>query len=160
MSDDEISVVQEKIKDNPFVKLQQNFSSYYKIHKETANSSENIAPVQLHLPRYVFGKECPFRYVSVVNTVAAIVSEIIRICLEIHVLMASCVTSRTDLHGRIISISRTIPMHWPASSIQIAWNSIIPLETAREFTKPSTFIFLLWIFQSLCGPKQIISFWF
>ncbi len=87
--DDEISVVQEKIKDNPFVKLQQNFSSYYKIHKETANSSENIAPVQLHLPRNVFGTECPLQYVSVVNTsVAAIVSEIIRNCLEIHVLMA------------------------------------------------------------------------
>jgi hypothetical protein len=75
MSDEEISVVQEKIKDNPFVKLQQNFSSYYKIHKETANSSEYIAPLQLQLPRNVFGKECPFQYVSVVDTVAAIVSD-------------------------------------------------------------------------------------
>jgi hypothetical protein len=57
MSDEEISVVQEKITDNPFVKLQQNFSSYYKIHKETANSSEYIAPKQLHLPRNAFGKK-------------------------------------------------------------------------------------------------------
>jgi hypothetical protein len=31
--------------------------------------------VQLHLLRIVFGKECSFQYVSVVDTVAAIVSD-------------------------------------------------------------------------------------
>ncbi len=75
MSGDEIAIAQEKIKYNPFVKLQHNFSSYYKINKETENSAEYIAHVQLHLPRTVVGKECPVQYVSVVDIVAAIVSD-------------------------------------------------------------------------------------
>jgi hypothetical protein len=44
---EEISVVEEKMKDNPFVKLQQHFSSYHKINKDTVNSREYINPVQL-----------------------------------------------------------------------------------------------------------------
>jgi hypothetical protein len=75
MSGEEIAVLEEKLKDNPFVKLQENFSSYYKINKETENSGHYISPAQHKLPRNAAGKECPFQYVSVVQTVAAIVSD-------------------------------------------------------------------------------------
>jgi len=75
MSSEEISVLEEKMKDNPFVRFQQHFSSYYKINKDTENSREYINPVQLLLPRNAAGKECPFQYVSIVETVAAIVSD-------------------------------------------------------------------------------------
>ena len=75
MSGEEIAVLEEKLKDNPFVKLQENFSSYYKINKETENSGHYISPAQHKLPRNAAGKECPFQYVSLVQTVAAIVSD-------------------------------------------------------------------------------------
>jgi hypothetical protein len=73
---EEISVVEEKMKDNPFVKLQQHFSSYYKINKDTENSHKYINPVQFYLPWNSAGKECPFHYVLIVETVAAIVSDL------------------------------------------------------------------------------------
>jgi len=71
----EVSVIEEKMKDNPFVKLQENFSSYYKINKETENSPHYIAPVQFKLPPNSSGKECPFQYIPIIDTVAAIVSD-------------------------------------------------------------------------------------
>jgi hypothetical protein len=61
--------------DNPFVKLQENFSSYYKINKETENSPHYIAPIQFKLPRNAGGKECPFQYVPIIETVSAIVND-------------------------------------------------------------------------------------
>jgi hypothetical protein len=63
MSIEEISVVEEKMKDNPFVKLQQHFSIYYKIIEDTENSLKYINPVQFYLPWNSAGKECPFQYV-------------------------------------------------------------------------------------------------
>jgi hypothetical protein len=75
MTAEQIAVVEEKMKDNPFVQLQQHFSSYYKINKDTENSAEYINPVQFHLPRNLAGKKCPFQYVSIVDTVAAIVTD-------------------------------------------------------------------------------------
>jgi len=75
MSREEISVLEDKMKENPFVQLQDNFSSYYKINKETENSPHYISPIQLKLPRNVAGKECPFQYIPLVQTISAIVSD-------------------------------------------------------------------------------------
>jgi hypothetical protein len=75
MSAEDIATLQEKMWDNPFVKLQENFSSYYKINKETENSPHYIAPIQFKLPRNAAGKECPFQYVPIIETVSAIVND-------------------------------------------------------------------------------------
>jgi hypothetical protein len=75
MSPEDIAVLEEKMLDNPFVKLQENFSSYYKISKETENSPHYIAPIQFKLPRNAAGKECPFQYVPIIETVTAIISD-------------------------------------------------------------------------------------
>jgi hypothetical protein len=75
MSPEDIAVLEEKMRDNPFVKLQENFSSYYKISKETENSPHYIAPIQFKLPRNAAGKECPFQYVPIIETVTAIISD-------------------------------------------------------------------------------------
>ena len=72
---EEIAVLEEKMKENPFVKLQENFSSYYKINKETENSPHYITPIQFKLPQNAAGKECPFQYVPLIQTVTAIVSD-------------------------------------------------------------------------------------
>jgi hypothetical protein len=75
MSGEEIAILEEKMRDNPFVKLQENFSSYYKINKETENSHHYIHPIQFKLPRNAAGKECPFQYVPIIQTVTAILSD-------------------------------------------------------------------------------------
>jgi hypothetical protein len=75
MSAVDIAVIEDKMKDNPFVALQEHFSSYYKINKETENSANYITPIQFKLPSNAAGKECPFQYVPIIETVAAIVSD-------------------------------------------------------------------------------------
>ncbi len=62
MSGEDIAALQEKMRDNPFVQLQEHFSSYYKINKETENSPHYITPIQFKLPRNAAGKEFPFQY--------------------------------------------------------------------------------------------------
>jgi hypothetical protein len=74
-SREEISVLEEKMKDNPFVKLQEHYSSYYRINKETESSPHYIAPIQYKLRRNAAGKECPFQYIPIIQTVEAIVSD-------------------------------------------------------------------------------------
>jgi hypothetical protein len=75
MNVEEIAVIAEKMKDNPYVSLQEHFSSYYKINKETEKSPHYISPIQFKLPPNSAGKECPFQYVSIIETVGAIVSD-------------------------------------------------------------------------------------
>jgi hypothetical protein len=75
MSAEELAVLEQKMKDNPFVSLQENFSSYYKINKEVENSPYYISPIQFKLPPNAAGKECPFQYVPIIETVSAIVSD-------------------------------------------------------------------------------------
>jgi hypothetical protein len=75
MSEEDIGVLEEKMRDNPFVKLQENFSSYYKINKESESSPHYIQPIQFKLPRNSVGKECPFQYIPIIQTLAAIVSD-------------------------------------------------------------------------------------
>jgi hypothetical protein len=75
MRGEDIAQLEEKMRDNPFVKLQDHFSSYYKINKETENSPHYISPVQYKLPRNPAGKECPFQYVPIIQTIAALVND-------------------------------------------------------------------------------------
>jgi hypothetical protein len=75
MRGEDIAALQEKMRDNPFVKLQEHFSSYYKINKETENSPHYITPLQFKLPRNEAGKECPFQYVPIIETLGAIISD-------------------------------------------------------------------------------------
>jgi hypothetical protein len=63
------------MRDNPFVQLQEHFSSYYKINKETENSPHYITPIQFKLPRNAAGKESPFQYIPIIETVKAIISD-------------------------------------------------------------------------------------
>jgi len=75
MSGEDIAALQEKMRDNPFVQLQEHFSSYYKINKETENSPHYITPIQFKLPRNAAGKESPFQYIPIIETVKAIISD-------------------------------------------------------------------------------------
>jgi hypothetical protein len=75
MSAEEVAALQEKMKDNPFVSLQEHFSSYYKINKDTESSAHYISPIQYKLPLNAAGKECPFQYVPIIETLSAIVSD-------------------------------------------------------------------------------------
>jgi len=72
---EEIAVLQEKMKANPFVSLQEHYSSYYKISKQTENSPHYVTPREFKLPPNAQGKKCPFQYVPIIETVAAIVSD-------------------------------------------------------------------------------------
>ena len=75
MSGEDIAALQKKMRDNPFVQLQEHFSSYYKINKETENSPHYITPIQFKLPRNAAGKESPFQYIPIIETVKAIISD-------------------------------------------------------------------------------------
>jgi hypothetical protein len=75
MGADDIAVLQEKMEDNPFVSLQEHFSSYYKINKQTENSPFYITPQELKLPPNERGKVSTFQYVPITETVAAIVGD-------------------------------------------------------------------------------------
>jgi hypothetical protein len=75
VSSEEISVLQEKMKSNPFVDLQEQYSSYYKINKQTENSPHYIAPREVKLPPNAAGKVCTFQYVPIIETVTAIISD-------------------------------------------------------------------------------------
>lgn len=76
LSEENIAGLQTKMKHNPFVSLQENFSSFYKINKETTeNSPHYISPVQYKLPLNAAGKECPFQYVPIIETLSLIVSD-------------------------------------------------------------------------------------
>ena len=50
MSQENIAAVQAKMKVNPFVTLQEEYSSYYKINKKVQNSDYYIAPQEIRLP--------------------------------------------------------------------------------------------------------------
>jgi hypothetical protein len=71
----EIDVLLEKMKANPFVLLQEQYSSYYKINKQTENSANYIAPREMKLPPNARGKVCTFQYVPITETVASIVGD-------------------------------------------------------------------------------------
>ncbi len=71
----EISALQDKMKANPFVDLQAQYSSYYKINKQTLNSPHYIAPREIKLPPTSAGKVFTFQYVPIVETVTAIISD-------------------------------------------------------------------------------------
>jgi len=75
MTVENIAEVEEKMRDNPFVQLQEHFSSYYKINKEAESSPHYISPIQYKLSLNSAGKECPFQYIPLIQTIAAIVSD-------------------------------------------------------------------------------------
>jgi|JFJP01.1.fsa_nt_gi hypothetical protein len=75
MSEEEKKIIAQKMANNPFIQLQQNFSSYFKINKEMESSPHFIPPLQFKLPRNANGKECPFQYVPIIETVKLIVSD-------------------------------------------------------------------------------------
>ena len=60
---------------NPFVDLQEEFSSYHKINKQMEGSRHYIAPREIKLPPNASGKVCTFQYVPIVETVTAILSD-------------------------------------------------------------------------------------
>jgi hypothetical protein len=63
------------MKSNPFVSLHQEYSSYYKINKQTRNSHHYIAPREIKLPPTSRGKIATFQYVPIAETVRAIVTD-------------------------------------------------------------------------------------
>jgi hypothetical protein len=72
---EEIAALQEKMKLNPFVTLQEEYSTYYKINKQTKNSAHYIAPSEIKLPPNSQGKISTFQYVPIAETVASIISD-------------------------------------------------------------------------------------
>ncbi len=75
MSVEEITVLQEKMKNNPFVSLGEQYSSYYKINKQTQNSPHYVAPIELCLPPNEQGDVSTFQYVPIIETVKGIVND-------------------------------------------------------------------------------------
>jgi cell division protein FtsI/penicillin-binding protein 2 len=108
MSAEEVAALQEKMKDNPFVSLQEHFSSYYKINKDTESSAHYISPIQYKLPLNAAGKECPFQYVPIIETLSAIVSDRdFKTMPRTQTGVASSTTSRMDLLGETTATSGT-----------------------------------------------------
>lgn len=75
VSETDIAALQEKMKANPFVSLQEEYSSYYKINKRTEESSLYIAPREIKLPPNTAGKISTFQYIPVAETLEAITSD-------------------------------------------------------------------------------------
>ncbi len=67
----------EKLKQNPFVSLQNDFSSYFRIekHVQTSTAFNYIHPVEIKLAADSEGRKATFQYIPIINTVNAIVSD-------------------------------------------------------------------------------------
>jgi hypothetical protein len=63
------------MKSNPFVTMQEEYSSYYKINKVAQNSTHYIAPQEVKLPPDSKGKVSTFQYVPVADIVNAVISD-------------------------------------------------------------------------------------
>lgn len=63
------------MKNNPFVSLQEEFNSFYKINKHTQDSIHYIAPKEIKLPPDSMGHISTFQYVPVADTLEAITSD-------------------------------------------------------------------------------------
>jgi len=63
------------LEDNPFIRLQEELKSYYKIHQHTIKMPTYIAPQEIKLPPNDNGRIFTFQYVSVVDTIKAVLSD-------------------------------------------------------------------------------------
>jgi hypothetical protein len=72
-----VESLQEKLKLNPFVSLQNDFSSYFRIEKhiQTSTAFKYIHPVEVKLPADAQGKKATFHYIPVINTLNAIITD-------------------------------------------------------------------------------------
>jgi hypothetical protein len=75
VNEEHISTLQEKMKTNPFVSMQEEYSSYYKINKVVQNSTHYIAPQEIKLPPDSKGKVSTFQYIPVADIVNAVISD-------------------------------------------------------------------------------------
>lgn len=75
VSDADTAALHEKMKSNPLVSLQQEYSSYYKINKQTQNSDHFISPREIKLPPNSKGKISTFQYIPIIETVEGIISD-------------------------------------------------------------------------------------
>lgn len=64
-----------KLEDNPFIRLQEDFRTYYKINRFAVGDKTYIAPVQIKLAATTDRKASSFQYISVIDTVEAIITD-------------------------------------------------------------------------------------
>lgn len=77
VSEQDVESLVEKLKENPFVSLQNEFSTYFRIdkHVKTSPAFKYIEPVQVKLPVDSDGKISAFQYIPIISTVDAILSD-------------------------------------------------------------------------------------
>jgi hypothetical protein len=75
VSEEHITALQGKMKENPFVSLHDEYSSYYRINKHTQKSTHYIEPREIKLPPDDMGKISTFQYIPVAETLEAIISD-------------------------------------------------------------------------------------
>lgn len=64
-----------KLEANPFIRLQDEFKSYYKINQHAVMSETYIAPRQVKLPPTKEGRVASYQYISVIDTIKAVLSD-------------------------------------------------------------------------------------
>jgi hypothetical protein len=77
IGEEDIQHITEKLKKNPFVDLQRDFASYYRIEKHVTSSPafNYCAPIEIQLPADSEGKIPTFQYIPIISTVNAIISD-------------------------------------------------------------------------------------
>jgi hypothetical protein len=91
VSAEDISAVKDKMNQNPFVTLGEEFSSYYKINKQAQNSPHYIPPRECKLLPNQHGDVTTFQYISVIEIVTSLVK-----CPDFELLRNSPTTSTED----------------------------------------------------------------
>jgi hypothetical protein len=75
VSEDDREAIRGKLEKNPFVSIQEEFKSFYKIDKHVKTSGHYIPPQEVKLPPQENGEVPTFQYIPVIDILEAIISD-------------------------------------------------------------------------------------